>query len=94
MLVAALSNCHMLTFVDLARRAGLIVDSYEDEAVGIMERIAPQKMAITKVTLRPKIAFGGTNPDQAKLDELHHQAHEMCFIANSVKTEVKVEARS
>jgi organic hydroperoxide reductase OsmC/OhrA len=94
MFVAALSNCHMLTFVDLARRAGFVVDSYEDEAIGSMERIAPQRMAITKVTLRPKIAFGGNAPDQAKLDELHHQAHELCFIANSVKTEVKVEARS
>jgi len=94
MFVAALSNCHMLTFLDLARRAGVMIDSYEDEALGVMERIAPQRMAITKVTLRPKIAFGGNAPDQAKLDELHHQAHELCFIANSVKTEVKVEARS
>ena len=94
MFVAALSNCHMLTFLDLARRAGFVVDSYEDEAVGMMERIAPQRMAITKVTLRPKIVFGGAAPDQAKLDELHHQAHELCFIANSVKTEVTVEARA
>jgi organic hydroperoxide reductase OsmC/OhrA len=91
MLVAALSNCHMLTFVDLARRAGFVVDSYEDNAVGTMERIAPQRMAVTRVALRPKIVFGGAAPDQAKLDELHHQAHEMCFIANSVKTEVTVE---
>jgi organic hydroperoxide reductase OsmC/OhrA len=94
MFVAALSNCHMLTVLDLARRAGFVVDSYEDEAIGIMERIAPQRMAITKVTLRPRIVYGGTPPDQAKLDELHHQAHELCFIANSVKTDVKVEARA
>lgn len=94
MFVAALSNCHMLTFLDLARRAGFVIDSYEDEAIGTMERIAPQRMAITKVTLRPKIVFGGAPPEQAKLDELHHRAHELCFIANSVKTEVKVEARS
>ncbi|HWT31762.1 MAG TPA: OsmC family protein [Propylenella sp.] len=90
--VAALSSCHMLTFVDMARRAGILVESYEDEAVGVMERIAPGKMAITRVTLRPRIAFGGAVPDRAKLDELHHAAHEACFIANSVKTEVKVEA--
>ena len=83
----------MLTFLDLAHRARVIIDSYEDEAIGVMERIAPQRMAITKVTLRPKIAFGGAQPDQTKLDELHHQAHELCFIANSVKTEEKVEAR-
>ncbi len=89
--VAALSSCHMLTFVDMARRAGIVVDSYEDEAVGQMERIAPGKMAITKVTLRPRIAFGGVAPDKAKLDELHHQAHEFCFIANSVTTEIAIE---
>ena len=91
--IAALSSCHMLTFVDMARRAGILVESYEDEAVGIMERIAPGKMAITRVTLHPKILFEGGVPDQAKLDELHHQAHETCFIANSVKTEIIVEAR-
>jgi organic hydroperoxide reductase OsmC/OhrA len=94
MLVAALSNCHMLTFLDLARRAGVVVESYEDEAVGTMERIAPQRMAITKVMLRPKIVYGGPAPDKAKLDELHHQAHELCFIANSVRTEITIEARS
>lgn len=93
LLVAALSNCHMLTFLDLARRAGVVIESYEDEAVGIMEEIAPRRMAITRVTLRPRIAFAGTPPEQAKLDALHHQAHEICFIANSVKTEIVVEAR-
>jgi organic hydroperoxide reductase OsmC/OhrA len=91
--IAALSSCHMLTFVDLARRAGVVVESYEDEAVGTIERIAPGRMAITRVTLRPHIVFGGAAPDQAKLDALHHQAHEACFIANSVKTEIVVEAR-
>ena len=91
--VAALSSCHMLTFVDLARRAGIVVESYEDEAFGIMERIAPGRMAITRVTLRPRIAFDGTMPDKGKLDELHHQAHEACFIANSVKTEITIEPR-
>jgi organic hydroperoxide reductase OsmC/OhrA len=94
MFVAALSNCHMLTFLDLARRAGVGVESYEDEAVGVMERIAPQRMAITRVTLRPKIVYGSAAPEKAKLDELHHQAHELCFIANSVKTEITIEARS
>jgi organic hydroperoxide reductase OsmC/OhrA len=93
MFVAALSNCHMLTFIDLARRAGVVIDSYEDEAVGTMERIAPQRMAITKVVLRPRIVYASAPPDHAKLDALHHQAHELCFIANSVKTEVTVEAR-
>jgi organic hydroperoxide reductase OsmC/OhrA len=89
--IAALSSCHMLTFVDMARRAGIVVDSYEDEAVGVMERIAPGRHAITRVTLRPRIAFVGGVPDRAKLDELHHQAHEACFIANSVNTTIAVE---
>ena len=89
--VAALSSCHMLTFLDLARRAGVVVESYEDEAEGEMERIAPGKMAITRVTLRPRIAFAGGVPDHAKLDELHHHAHEACFIANSVTTKIAVE---
>ena len=89
--IASLSSCHMLTFLDFARRAGVVVMSYEDEAVGIMERIAPGKMAITRVTLRPRIAFDGSPPDSAKLDELHHQAHETCFIANSVSTKIDIQ---
>jgi organic hydroperoxide reductase OsmC/OhrA len=90
-LIAAISSCHMLTFIDLARRAGVDVLAYEDDAIGRMERIAPGRMAITKVTLRPRISYGGVEPSPAKLDELHHQAHELCFIANSVKTEISVE---
>ncbi len=89
--VAALSSCHMLTFIDLARHAGLTVESYVDEAVGVMEEIAPKKRAVTKVTLRPTIVFGGAPPDKAKLDALHHQAHELCFIANSVTTKITIE---
>jgi organic hydroperoxide reductase OsmC/OhrA len=89
--VAALASCHMLTFVDIARRAGLVIDSYEDEAVGIMERVGAGKMAITKVTLKPRIAFGGQVPGKGNLDAMHHQAHEACFIANSVKTEITIE---
>ena len=92
--VAALSSCHMMTFLDLARRAGVIIESYEDEAIGIMEEIAPKRYGVTKVTLRPKITYRGEPPAQAKLDELHHQAHELCFIANSVKSEIVVEARA
>ncbi len=90
-LVAALSSCHMLTFIDLARHAGLNVLSYVDEAVGVVEEIAPKKRAVTKVTLRPKIVFAGTPPDKAKLDALHHEAHEICLIANSVTTKITVE---
>ena len=92
--VAAIASCHMLTFLDLARRAGAVIESYEDEAIGIMEEIAPQRRAVTKVTLRPSIVYQGAAPDRAKLDDLHHRAHELCFIANSVTSKVVVEARA
>ena len=89
--IAALSSCHMLTFIDMARRAGIVVDSYQDEAVGHMERIGPGKHAITRVTLKPRIVFQDAVPDAARLGELHHQAHGACFIANSVTTEITIE---
>ncbi len=89
--VAALASCHMLTFLDLARRAKFVVSSWEDRAEGVLEKRADGKMAVTRVTLRPKIAWAGQAPDSAKLDELHHQAHDLCFIANSVTTQVTVE---
>jgi len=90
-LVAALSSCHMLTFLALASNKGFVVESYEDEAVGHLEKNAAGKMAITRVDLRPKIAFGGTKqPTVADLDALHDKAHKECFIANSVTTDVKV----
>jgi organic hydroperoxide reductase OsmC/OhrA len=89
--VASLSSCHMLFFVDFARRAGIVVDSYVDEAEGVLEKRADGKMAVTRVTLRPRVTWGGTSPDEAAIADLHHRAHEACFIANSVTTEVKVE---
>ncbi len=92
MLVAALSNCHMLTFLHKAREAGFVVASYRDEAQGAMRKTAEGRIAVTKVTLRPLIEFSGAAPDAAALEALHHAAHEDCFIANSVKTEVVVAA--
>ncbi len=92
LLVAALSNCHMLTFLHKAREAGYLVTSYRDEARGVMRKTAEGKIAVTRVTLRPEIVFDGAAPDAATLDALHHAAHEDCFIANSVRTEVVVEA--
>lgn len=89
--VAALSSCHMLTFLALAARDGLVIDDYEDQAVGLMERNADKRVAITRVVLRPKVIWGGEPPSAEKLDELHANAHKHCFIANSVKTEVTVE---
>jgi organic hydroperoxide reductase OsmC/OhrA len=92
--VASLSSCHMLFFVDFARRAGIVVDSYVDEADGVLEKRADGKMAVTRVTLRPRVTWGGTPPDEAAIADLHHRAHEACFIANSVTTEVVVELSS
>ena len=90
--VAALSSCHMLTFLALAARDGLVVEDYRDDAVGTMERNEQKRIAITKVVLRPVITWGGDAPGQEKLDKLHASAHRHCFIANSVTTEVVVEA--
>jgi organic hydroperoxide reductase OsmC/OhrA len=90
-LVAALSSCHMLTFLALAANKGFVVESYEDAAVGHLEKNAQGKLAVTRVELHPKIAFGGAKqPAAADLDALHEKAHKECFIANSVTTDVRV----
>lgn len=89
--IAALSSCHMLFFLDFARREGLIVDSYRDEAEGKMARIADQRYAITHVWLRPKVTYSGKQPSRERETELHKRAHEHCFIANSVNTVVETE---
>ena len=90
--VASLSSCHMLFFVDFARRGGFVVDSYVDEAEGILDKRDDGKMAMTRVTLRPRVAFSGANPPTSEeVEKLHHRAHEACFIANSVTTEVTIE---
>jgi organic hydroperoxide reductase OsmC/OhrA len=89
--VASLASCHMLFFVDFARRAGLVVDDYVDAAEGVLEKRADGKMAMTRVTLRPRVAWAGDPPDEAAIADLHHRAHEACFIANSVTSEVTIE---
>lgn len=92
-LVAALSSCHMLTFLALAANKGFVVESYEDAAVGHVEKNAAGKLAVTRVELHPKIAYGGSKqPTAADLDWLHDKAHKECFIANSVTTDVRVVA--
>jgi organic hydroperoxide reductase OsmC/OhrA len=88
--VAALSACHMLWFLHVARDAGWTVASYRDEAEGVMARNADGKLAMTKVTLKPYIVFKGNQPSNTDVDALHHHAHEECFIANSVRTEVAI----
>lgn len=90
--VASLSSCHMLFFLSIAAKNRFIVDEYVDEAIGLMELDANQKLSVTRVTLRPRIKFSGDKqPDRNRLIKMHHQSHEQCFIANSVKTEVVTE---
>jgi organic hydroperoxide reductase OsmC/OhrA len=92
--VASLSSCHMLTFLAIAARKRLTVDSYHDEAVGILAKDPAGKLAMTRVTLRPEVRFSGDKvPGPEELRQLHDQAHHACFIASSVKTEVEVEPR-
>lgn len=91
-LVAAVSSCHLLTFLYIAAKQGYVVDSYADEAVGEMTKNERGKLWVSKVTLRPAIVFSGEKrPTPQQLDELHHLSHEECFIANSVKSDVVVE---
>lgn len=88
--VASLSSCHMLWFLSLARKRGLVVEHYRDEAVGVMGKNASGKLAMTIVTLRPCVDFvGDEHPDRARIEQLHEAAHAQCFIANSVLTEVR-----
>jgi organic hydroperoxide reductase OsmC/OhrA len=92
--VASLASCHMLTFLSIACKQKFVLDSYEDEAVGHMEKNTDGKLAITRVELRPKITWSGNRrPSAEELDKMHHAAHENCFIANSVKTKVTVAER-
>ena len=95
MFVASLSSCHMLWFLSLAADAGHRVDRYEDDAVGTMARNAEGRIAMVRVVLRPRVTFvaGAAAADANGLAALHHRAHDKCFIANSVKTEVLCEPR-
>jgi organic hydroperoxide reductase OsmC/OhrA len=90
LLVAAAASCHMLWFLDLARRFGLDIAAYRDQAEGEMGRNAEGKIAIVRITLRPDIAFAGAAPDDEAIERLHHEAHEHCFIANSLNCEIVV----
>ncbi len=90
--VASLASCHMLWFLALAAKARFCVDRYADAAVGVMAKNAEGRVAITRVRLRPEAGFSGERlPSHAEIEQLHHAAHEACFIANSVKSEVVCE---
>src|ERR1043166_6264629 len=87
--VGSLASCHMLTFLAICARKRLTVDSYNDDAVGIMEKGSDGKWSVTRVTLRPRVVFSeGTSIDEKTLQDIPHRAHDDCFIANSVKTDV------
>lgn len=91
MLVASLSACHMLWFLDFARRGGFVLDSYVDNPEGVMGKNASGRIAMTKVTLKPALAFSGDKrPSAGEIAELHHKSHEACFIANSFNGEVEI----
>ena len=93
MLVGAINTCHLLTFLHIAREAGFVVTAYRDEAVGEMTKRDDGEMWVSKVTLRPEIAYQGRQPTPAEREEMHEKAHHVCFIANSVKTQIVVEEK-
>lgn len=89
--IAALSSCHMLWFLSIVAEAGFVVEHYHDQAVGKMGKNSTDKIAMTKVTLRPNIIWAESAPSTEQIEQFHHQAHEQCFIANSVLTQISIE---
>lgn len=88
---AALSSCHMLTFLAIASRRGITIDAYEDNASGYLEKNEAGTLVMTRVILRPQIQFAGTPPPPEEIEQMHHESHQECFLANSVKTNIHVE---
>jgi organic hydroperoxide reductase OsmC/OhrA len=91
MLVGAINTCHLLTFLHIAREAGFVITRYRDEAEGVMTKREDGEMWVSRVVLRPQITYEGRQPTPAECEDMHERAHHMCFIANSVKTEIVVE---
>lgn len=90
--VAALASCHMLFFLAFAAKAGLTVDSYRDEPVAELGRDERGRTSLVTATLRPRAVFAGATPDAGVIAELHERSHRYCYIANSLRTEVTIEA--
>ena len=88
--VAALASCHMLFFLSIAAKRHFVVDRYSDTVEGVMEKNAAGQLWVSRVTLHPEIVYAGPQPTAEQRDHMHHAAHEVCFIANSVKTEIRV----
>jgi len=93
-LTLSLASCHMLTFLALAAKKRLVVANYQDEAVGTLGQNAEGKSYVERIVLRPKVSFEGKTPDEAALEKMHHKAHEHCFIANSILSDVHIELSS
>jgi organic hydroperoxide reductase OsmC/OhrA len=94
-LVAALSSCHMLFFLWIAAKRGFAILSYEDAAIGMMTEDERGRESITKVTLRPHVVFDGDmRPTEPEVEAMHHESHERCYIANSVKSDVVIDGRA
>jgi organic hydroperoxide reductase OsmC/OhrA len=92
-LVAATSSCHMLFFLFFAAQAGLVVERYEDDAFGTMSKNDKGKLYISRIVLKPAITFaGGKRPTEAEVEAIHHKSHDECYVANSIRAEVVVEA--
>jgi organic hydroperoxide reductase OsmC/OhrA len=90
-LLAALSSCHMLTFLAIASKSKFVLDEYHDEPVATLSQDSEtKKFWISEINLNPKVKFSGDSPDLAKLKHMHDKAHENCFIARSIKTKVHV----
>lgn len=92
--VASISSCHMLWFLSIAAKRGFMIDAYDDDAEGFLEKDADGRMSMTRVVLRPRIAFAGERrPSSDDVAAIHDAAHHACYIANSVKTAVAIETR-
>ncbi len=87
--VAALSSCHMLFYLWIASKKRIGIDSYVDDAIGVMEKV-DGRMMVSRVELRPKVGYADEGPTRELEEEMHHQAHELCFLANSVKTVIEI----
>ena len=93
--IASLSSCHMLFFLSFAANRKYVVESYSDQATGVMQLNESNKMAMTEVTLNPIIEFSGElQPTLEQIEKIHHNAHKQCFIANSVKTSIKINTQN
>ncbi|TWI61145.1 organic hydroperoxide reductase OsmC/OhrA [Pseudoduganella lurida] len=91
-LVAAVSSCHMLFFLSIAAKKGHTVESYIDNAVGLLEKLPNGRLGMTNITLRPDIAFAGMAwPSEEEIAAIHHEAHDKCYIANSLRSEITIE---